>query len=337
MSSLIKRNGIYYYQWYEHGKCHKRSLFSDDKNVAKQRASVIEVKRLQGSFGLTSGRITVNDCLNKFLDQKQATLKDSTFTRYVGLARGLFSFFGRLTVKKLTTDLITEYIESRKKEVSGKTIHEEINILKGALNSAWSDRIINEIPIRIWPTVKKTPVKPETLGYYSINDIAKLKEYFKGKKFEPVFMFALYTGCRRSEVAAVTVSDIDFSSMTIKIRNIKTESDAHNAFRYISINNQLYPVLIKQIEEVKTGVLFPWFAKITDSQASKIMKKACNETGVAYKRFHGLRHTMATFLIAQGVNVRDVMSIMGWTELATAERYTHLANALKNQMNIVPF
>ena len=95
--------------------------------------------------------------------------------------------------------------------------------------------------------------------------------------------------------------------------------------------------LIRQIEEVKTGLLFPWFARITDSQAAKIMSKACREAGVEYKRFHGLRHTMATFLIASGMSIRDVMGVMGWTELATAERYTHLANAMKNKMNIVPF
>ena len=46
---------------------------------------------------------------------------------------------------------------------------------------------------------------------------------------------------------------------------------------------------------------------------------------------------MATYLIASGMNIREVMSVMGWTELSTAEKYIHLANAMKNRMNIVPF
>lgn len=338
MSSLIKRGKIWYYQWYERGRCHKKSLMTEDKTVAKQRAAVVDVKRLQGSFGINTGKITVSDCVVKFLEQKKATLKESTYKRYVGMSKNVMDWFGNTRARTLNTDMITAYINHRKEqEAAGKTIHEELNTLKAALKVAWADHLLSELPVRVWPTIKKTPVKPTTLGFYSVSDIAKLKEYFAGKKFEPIFLFALYTGCRRSEVAAARVEDVDMSTMTIKIRNVKTESDSDNTYRYISINAQLVTTLIRQIEEVKTGLLFPWFAQITDSQAAKIMSNACKATGVGYKRFHGLRHTMATFLIASGMSIRDVMGVMGWTEMSTAERYTHLANAMKNKMNIVPF
>lgn len=341
MSSIFRRKdtrGIWYYQYYNNGKKVVKSLKTDDKTIAKQRAAVVDVKRLQGSYGINTSKITVSDCVVKFLEQKKATLKESTYKRYVGMSKNVMDWFGNTRARTLNTDMITAYINHRKEqEAAGKTIHEELNTLKGAIKHAWADHLLSELPVREWPTVKKTPVKPSTLGFYSVADITKLKAYFAGKKFEPVFLFALYTGCRRSEVAAVRVEDIDMSLMTIKIRNIKTESDADNTYRYISINAQLVPVLVKQMEEVKSGLLFPWFASMTDPQASKIMHKACTAAGVEYKRFHGLRHTMATFLIASGMNIRDVMSVMGWTELATAERYTHLANAMKNKMNIVPF
>ena len=133
------------------------------------------------------------------------------------------------------------------------------------------------------------------------------------------------------------MEDIDLSTMTIRIRNIKTESDSSDVFRYISINPQLLQVLKKELSKVKTGLLFPWFASIAISRSAKIMKNACNRCCVPYKRFHGLRHSMATYLIASGMNIREVMGVMGWTELSTAEKYIHLANAMKNRMNIVPF
>lgn len=42
--------------------------------------------------------------------------------------------------------------------------------------------------------------------------------------------------------------------------------------------------------------------------------------GVREVRLHDARHTAATLLLLQSVDIRTVMSIMGWTEMATAQR-----------------
>jgi len=338
MGSIFKReNGTWYYQWRENGKQLRRTLKTDDKQIAKKRAAMLELKLMQGSYGLNTYKTTVEQCLIRFLEHKKPVIKESTYKRYFDIARLLGGYFADTPARTLNTERVTEYIAFRRKTVSGKTIHEEVNVLKGALKHAWGDRLLDELPVRIWPTIKKIPARPERLGFYSLGDIAKLKEYFRGHRFEPAFLFALYTGCRRSEVAAIKVSDVDLTTMTLRIRNIKTESNSFDSFRYISINQNLIPVITKQISVVKSGLLFPWFASLPKNEPSKILLKACKEIDVPYKRFHGLRHTMATFLIASGVNVRNVMAIMGWTELSTAERYTHLAEALNNRMNLIPF
>lgn len=338
MSSFFKRsNGIYYYQWYEKGKQHKLSLKTDYELLAKQKAEELDKKFYNCSLSNKVENFSVTDCLDKFLENKQATVKPTTFRRYITIAKNIKDWFGDSPVNRLTTENVSDYINYRRKSVSGKTIHEELNILKSSLKTAWANYLISELPVRVWPKVKKIPIKPETLGYYSLQDISKLKDYFKGKKFEPIFLFALYTGCRRSEIANIKVEDVDFSMMTIRIRNIKTESDSSDVFRYVSINTHLQKVLKKELSKVKSGLLFPWFASIATSRSAKIMKNACKECGVPYKRFHGLRHTMATYLIARGMNIREVMGVMGWTELSTAEKYIHLANAINNKMNIVPF
>ncbi len=338
MSSIFKRsNGIYYYQWYENGKQRKCSLMTNDDLLAKQRADELDKKLLNYSSNYSTKIFSVSECIDEFLKNKQATVKTTTISRYITMAKNLKNWFGSFPANKLTTEDITEYINNRRNQIAGKTIHEELNILKSSLKTAWANYMISELPVRVWPKIKKIPVKPETLGYYSLQDITKLKKYFKGKKFEPVFLFALYTGCRRSEIANIKTEDVDLSTLTIRIRNIKTESDSSDVFRYISINSQLLQVLQKQLRLVKSGLLFPWFSSISISRSAKIMKKACDESGVSYKRFHGLRHTMATYLIASGMNIREVMGVMGWTELSTAEKYIHLANAINNRMNIVPF
>ena len=53
--------------------------------------------------------------------------------------------------------------------------------------------------------------------------------------------------------------------------------------------------------------------------------------GVRHVRLHDARHTAATLLLLQNVDIRTVMSIMGWTEMATAQRYTHAVDELRRR------
>jgi len=60
-------------------------------------------------------------------------------------------------------------------------------------------------------------------------------------------------------------------------------------------------------------------------------KSLLKTAGVRDVRLHDARHTAATLLLVQGVDIRTVMSIMGWTEMATAQRYTHAVDELRRR------
>ncbi|WP_407667894.1 tyrosine-type recombinase/integrase [Nostocoides jenkinsii] len=58
-------------------------------------------------------------------------------------------------------------------------------------------------------------------------------------------------------------------------------------------------------------------------------KSILRAAGVRNARLHDARHTAATLLLVQGVDIRTVMAIMGWTEMATAQRYAHAVDDLR--------
>jgi integrase len=58
-------------------------------------------------------------------------------------------------------------------------------------------------------------------------------------------------------------------------------------------------------------------------------KSLLQQAGVRDARLHDARHTAATLLLVQGVDLRTVMAIMGWTELGTAQRYSHAVDELR--------
>ncbi len=74
-----------------------------------------------------------------------------------------------------------------------------------------------------------------------------------------------------------------------------------------------------------------WGALIDPHADQRDWKQILREAGVREVRLHDARHTAATLLLLQGVDIRTVMAIMGWTELATAQRYVHAVDELRHE------
>ncbi len=70
---------------------------------------------------------------------------------------------------------------------------------------------------------------------------------------------------------------------------------------------------------------------IDPSRDHREWKALLKQAGLRDVRLHDARHTAATLLLVQGVDIRTVMSIMGWTEMATAQRYTHAVDELRRR------
>ena len=74
-----------------------------------------------------------------------------------------------------------------------------------------------------------------------------------------------------------------------------------------------------------------WGTLIDPHADQRDWKQILREAGVREVRLHDARHTAATLLLLQGVDIRTVMAIMGWTELATAQRYVHAVDELRHE------
>lgn len=306
------------------------------KADAKRIQKVWDLKLDQRKLGLIQKKIKLVDVLDDFIERKKATLKPGTIQRYKEQIKNLLDNINVEFCDKLTTDDLIDYIKIRKsKGRANKTIKEELAILKAALLQKYRDGQLSEVPIREWPALNKVVVKAETVGYYTLAEVEALKKYFLEREFDRFFTFGLYTGCRRSEIVNARWRDVDLVSNAIRIRNIKTETSGKNQFRTISIHPELKRIFLQPGKA--NALLFPEAQKHSRNWPANQMKAACKKIGVPYRRFHGLRHTTATYLLAAKVPLREVMQLMGWTQLETAQRYIHLANAAAAQMSKLPY
>ena len=136
------------------------------------------------------------------------------------------------------------------------------------------------------------------------------------------------TGLRVSEVAALTVSDIDFPRSTITVREGK------GGYRRVAFLDEFArEVLRLYVDAVRThvfsewnrrndGLLFGtgwgWFGKAVNAE----LAKACASCSLPVMRSHGFRHAVGFHLLRAGCNIRHIQSILGHRRLRNTEVYT---------------
>ncbi len=137
-------------------------------------------------------------------------------------------------------------------------------------------------------------------------------------------------GLRVSEALSLRVRDIDFDELIITVRQGKGRKD-----RRTVLSRKLVDGLRSLIAgRSETSYLFESErgGKLTTETASAIFRNALQKASIKKDAsFHSLRHSFATHLLENGVDVRYVQELLGHANIRTTQIYTHLTNpALKN-------
>lgn len=161
---------------------------------------------------------------------------------------------------------------------------------------------------------------------------------------KPIIKLALqtlyYTGMRIGELTELIVSDIDYENNTIRIRNGKGKKE-----RVIPLHEELKKLLLDYVENWRTDIdtenLFcTKTGKISQVYISTELKKTLILAGIEKEITpHTYRHTFASNLIKNNVNVVQVQKLLGHESLLTTGIYTHssiedLSQAVKT-LNII--
>ena len=140
------------------------------------------------------------------------------------------------------------------------------------------------------------------------------------KRLLPIVQVALNTGMRRGEILGLRWSQLDLAARTIKLSQTKSGKP-----RIIPINAFLFDILTGQ--EKKTGYSDFVFLNRATHKPFQDVKRAFNtaatNAGIEGLRFHDLRHTFASRLVAAGVDLITVKDLLGHHSVKVTERYTH--------------
>lgn len=252
-------------------------------------------------------------------------------------------FFEGRNVGSLKKEDIQEYLRA-KKEKASKTKAHYLTTINNFYKYLVNDKVINFNPcdgIKMPKLEKKLPV------YLTIEEVDKLLDvktstiYDKRNKAMLEVLYA--TGVRISELCDLKMSNLYLEDEFIKVMGKGSKE------RIIPINSTAIEALNDYLNFSRSDLLgiktsdyvfiSSRHTRITRQAFFKYLKKLCEEKGIKKNISpHILRHSFATHLLNNGADLRIVQELLGHSDIATTQIYTHLSNEkLEQEYDKHPF
>lgn len=343
-------------------------------NKKKAETMLLEARQ---NFDRATAVVRDDDLFADFMEYWLDVIKPSialvTLSSYTNMVKGIIAPYFRKKRIKLTEltprDIQDFYTLQLQRVKPNSVIHYHANIHK-ALKYAVKMELIPSNPA----DKVERPKKNTFIGsFYDADEVTQLFEAAKGTKLELAVMFGAFYGLRRSEIVGLKWDAIDFKHDTITIRHTVVSCNLDGKQMVVASDTT------KNKSSMRTLPLIPLFkerlAALKEEQNyyRDLCKRAyskkyteyiyVNEIGELIKpdyitsafpvllernglrkiRFHDLRHSCASLLLANGVPMKQIQDWLGHSDFSTtANVYAHLdytskvdsANALMGGLNL---
>lgn len=332
--SIRKRSDVYYCIYRVNGRQKWEAA-----GPTKKQAEKLLAKRLND---LNSGilpedsNVLFRDFAATWLsDYAKVTVKPSTYVSYEGILRlHLIPAFGELSLNRITGAHIQSFL-AKKVSSEGLTPKSVVNILvplKEMFKHAIHWGYLRHDPTR---AIRRPRVEREEMDFLNIEEIALFLNHVRPDCYS-LFLTAILTGMRRGELLALQWGDIDWHSSQICVRRSLYKGafvspKSQNGVRRIIMS----PTLQRSLEQHRllgvrseSDLVFcggDGHPLDPDNFVKREFHPALVRAGLRRIRFHDLRHTFASLLIANGENIKFVQYQLGHASATTTlDRYGHL-------------
>ena len=291
-----------------------------------------------------------------FLEQSITNNKNSieytTYKSYRDQQKIIERFF---SVKNLDLENVTvadildfyNYLSNVRKNTNNTVIHYHA-LLRKTFTEAYIRKLIKENIMLEIPRPKKEKYISEV---FNLKEINIFLNHIKGHKFELEMNLALFYGFRRSELLGLRFSVIDFDNNTILANTKITSSEKEklvpkqkmkndSSYRIMPLLDSIKKLIIQRMERIKKDKHFfksiytkKWKGFVCVGENGELIKpdrvtrtfrKLINECGLKEIRLHDLRHSCATLLYEQDIQLKDIQMWLGHSDIqTTANIYSH--------------
>ncbi len=349
------------------GKRVRRSFFAMTQVEVLDKLNRARHDRRNG-LPVAADRQTLSEYLKAWLADIRPTVKPRTFERFEELiALHVLPGLAKVRLEKLGPAHVQNLLGRKLAEgLSASTVVSIRNVLRNSLNRALRWGLIgrNVATLVDAPRIERPPVR-----VLSVDEARKLIEAAKGERLEALYTVALALGLRKGEICALSWDNLDLDGARLsvvnslqRIRDRHTTEGPKTRLEIVETKTQKsqrtlplpqYAVKALRAHRVRQmearlaaggaawhdhqGLVFtnpagnlggPVEPVLLGRDFRRLLKKA----ELPRIKFHALRHSAASLMLAQGVPLKTIQEILGHSSLSvTSAFYCHLGDDLKRQ------
>ncbi len=294
-------------------------------------------------------RLTVGTYLVRWLGGLQ--VRPRTLESYEYSVRAhIAPRIGSISLSALTALDVDEMVAGLLRAgVGRRSVEYALTVLRVALNRAVRQ---GRLTINVALAATKPRVTAREARPLAPDEVLRLLDAVAGDRLEAMWITAVALGLRRGELTGLMWKDIDIAAGTLtvartlhyvpgqafELREPKTRRSRRTLALPDVVAAALQDHRRRQLEErLQAGA--PWKVAelvFTTSEGGPLsgstlvhaLHRHCAAAGLPAIRFHDLRHTAASIMVAGGVPLRTVQEVLGHSTISiTADVYTHIAPA----------
>jgi len=314
MGSVFRWRGKWCVEYLADGK-HIRKVVSDAMTKTKAKEYLRKMEEEISNNKYLSKEMAfemwADRCQKWSKINKRSWKRDELSNKY------LKAFFKGKKLEQISPMLVESYKDERIKRVKGATVNRELACLKHMMNLAINEDLILKNP------VKRVRFFREEEAHFMILSSSEKEKLIRSSNdyVRDAVVIALNTGMRRGEILSLMWKNIDFIKDFIRVENTKSGKP-----RAIPMNSVVKNTLLDKAKKNDHPEYVFWNKKWKNPihDIKNGFRAACSKAGIGRIRFHDLRHTFASDLVMNGVDLVTVSQILGHSNISiTAKRYSH--------------
>jgi len=283
----------------------------DGKRYSVTRPTAYEAEReALMRMGVDIPDITLHEAIDRYIAERTNVLSPSTIAGYRVIQRNRF----QSVMHSPIADRIRwqQIVNDEAPDVSTKTLHNSWGLVKAVLTA-------NGVNV---PKVVLPQMVVEEHEFFQPEEIKKFVKIIEGHENEAQFLLCLH-GLRKSEMLAVTDSDIRDGHIYVRGSIVKSEANTYvsREANKTAKSRRTVPIFVDRLKTL------PMEYNCAPDTIGDRFQRICRENGLPEIGLHGLRHSFVSLCYYLRISTVMTMQYGGYsTPYIVQKIYTHLAN-----------
>ena len=328
-------------------------------NKKRAQAMLIDFQREQEAELVANGNsakdILFTDYMKQWLEKMKLQIRPTTYSGYHDNVYGvIIPYFKpmKLKLREVSPKHIQDFYTKQRQRVKGTTVKSYHANIHKAFKDARKLQLIDSNPMECVDPPKKEPYHGQT---YTVEEAQKILVLISDTIFEIPITMMLFYGLRREEAIGLKWQNIDFDNDTFLIAHTVTETkvDGHlqmvkedltknsSSYRSLPLVAPVKELLLEKkqsIQEYRKLFRRSYYREDSDyvcvneigelikpRTLSDNFKRIIRQNKIRNLRLYDCRHTAASLMLKNGVNMKQIQMILGHSDYATtANIYSHL-------------